>query len=222
MTQPLIAGFERLTKDYGRNRILAVDSIRLCEGDRIAIYGDNGSGKSTLLRILAGLVRRTGGREFRSELWRNASVGFLPQSGGAYLDLSVRDNVRAVHCVLGGSPNPDRLPWLIARFGLAGMLDKRVWTLSGGYRRLVSLACLFSSGADYLFLDEPFASIDATKRGAIDEAMNKFSDQFPLLVISEHVNNMTGTEAPSLWNKTIRLEARDHGRDDQARTVGIL
>ncbi|MEK9284408.1 ABC transporter ATP-binding protein [Bradyrhizobium sp. ISRA442] len=213
---------ERLTKGYGRNRVLSVESIQLDEGDRVAIYGDNGSGKSTLLRILAGLVRRTGGKEFRDERWKSASVGFLPQTGGVYLDLSVRDNLQAVHCLLGTAPNSDRLSWLIERFGLTGLLDKRVATLSGGYRRLAALACLFSSGANYLFLDEPFASIDPTKRLSIEETLTKYSDEFPLIVISEHVNNIDAKATSSFWNKEVRLEAHEHGRNVEARAVGVL
>jgi ABC-type multidrug transport system ATPase subunit len=212
---------ERLAKAYGRNRVLSVESIQLDEGDRLAICGDNGSGKSTLLRILAGLVRPSGGKEYRSERWKSASVGFLPQNGGVYLDLSVRDNLRIVHCLLGNAPSSDRSSWVIERFGLKGLLEERVSSMSGGYRRLVALASLFSSGANYLFLDEPFASIDPTMRLVLEETFERFSSEFSLLVVSEHVNNIDVT-VPSFWNKSVRLEALADGRNIQTRAFGIF
>lgn|GEM_PF-1741578 len=222
MTQNPIVRFERLTKSYGGNCVLSVDHVELDGDDKVAIYGSNGSGKSTLLRILAGLVGVTGGREFRSPHWRKASMAFLPQNGGVYRDLSVRENLQVTHCTLGAAKNSARLPWLIDRFGLTDLLDKRVETLSGGYRRLVAMFCLLSSGADLLFLDEPFASIDPEKRVAIQDTLKQFSDEFRLLVVSEHINNIQVTESASFWNKRIRLEAPDNGRNDQAGVAGVL
>jgi ABC-2 type transport system ATP-binding protein len=222
VTQDPIVRIDRLIKDYGGNRVLSIDSVELDSGDKVTICGNNGSGKSTLLRILAGLVGVTGGHEFRDTRWKGASVGFLPQSGGVYLDLSVRENLQAVQCMLGTASNTKRLPWLTERFGLTDLLDKRVETLSGGYRRLAAMFCLFSSGADFLFLDEPFASIDPEKRLAIEDTLKNFAAEFPLLVVSEHINNIQVTESVSFWNKRIKLEAPDNGRNDQTRIVGIL
>jgi ABC-type multidrug transport system ATPase subunit len=222
VTENFILRIEQLTKQYGGKLVLAVDAVELDRGDKVAIYGNNGSGKSTLLRILAGLVGASGGRELRTACWKRASIGFLPQSGGVYRDLSVRENLQAVHYMLGTAANADRLEWLINRFGLSGFLDKRVEQLSGGYRRLVALFCLLSSGADFLFLDEPFASIDPDKRAAIQETLQRFADEFPLLVVSEHINNIQVTETTSFWNKRIKLEALNNGRNDQAGAAGVL
>jgi ABC-type multidrug transport system ATPase subunit len=215
MTPYPIIRIEQLRKDYSGLTVLALDNIVLQSGDRAVISGANGSGKSTLLKILAGLIRISGGNEFRCANWKELSIGFLPQDGGIYRDLSVRENLVVSRRMLGQPHDQDRSIMLADRFGLTDLLDKRVELLSGGYRRLVALFCLLSSGADLLFLDEPFASIDPTKQLAIEDALKQLANNFQLIVISEHINNIPVADRLSFWSKQIPLELQGHAHTAQ-------
>lgn len=212
MTDEPIVSLDGIEKTYGRVTVLSVPTIVLRSGDRVAISGENGSGKSTLLKILAGLTKISSGTETRRKDWSTLSVGFLPQDGGVYRDLSVRENVSVAQRMLGVNPDKEQVELLASEFGLASMMDKRVELLSGGYRRLAALFCLLSSRADLLFMDEPFASLDPTKQGSIEGALKRLNHRFQLIVISEHINNIPSADQVSFWKQHVQLESKDHVR----------
>jgi ABC-type multidrug transport system ATPase subunit len=75
---------ERLERRYGERVALAGVSVRVEEGQTLAVLGGNGAGKTTLLRVLAGLLRPNGGKarvlgaELPAERWKlPAQVGYL-------------------------------------------------------------------------------------------------------------------------------------------------
>ena len=216
MAQDPIVKIEPLEKTYGDVTVLSLERVVLQSGDRVVISGENGSGKSTLLKILAGLVKISSGVEFRCKNWNDLSIGFLPQEGGIYRDLSVRENLAITHRLLGASLKTERSLQLAERFGLTNLMDKRVELLSGGYRRLVALFCLLSSGADILFMDEPLASIDPIKQGAIEDALKELANDFQLIVISEHINNIPVADRSSFWKSQIQLESTNYAHAAQA------
>jgi len=215
MTGEAIIRIEQLRKRYGGAVAVSLDSLVLESGDRAAISGENGSGKSTLLKILAGLVQISSGTDVRREDWKKLPIGFLPQDGGIYRDLSVRENLTVIQRLLGAAADKARPAILAEQFGLTDVMDKRVEHLSGGYRRLATLLCLLSSGAALLFMDEPFASLDPIKQHAIGEALKQSEKEFELIVISEHINNIPVADLSSFWRKRIPLESRNHAQAPQ-------
>src|ERR671918_2311620 len=89
-----------LRRDYGDRTALAGVSLRVEPGGSLAVLGPNGSGKTTLLRILAGLLRPSGGEvsvlgcALPRETWRlRGRVGYLGHQPLQYLDLSARENL---------------------------------------------------------------------------------------------------------------------------------
>ena len=214
MTTDLLIRFDKLKKKYGGVTVLSVESVVLRHGDRVVISGENGSGKSTLLKMLAGLANISEGDEVRTKHWKELSVGFLPQDGGIYRDLTVRENLAVVQRMLGASVDYERSADLATRFGLASLLDKRVEALSGGFRRLAALFCLLCSGADLLFIDEPFASIDPTKQKYIEDTLAELASKFQLVVKTAH-SAAVNLNDQSFWQKHIKLGADDHARDVQ-------
>ncbi len=88
-----------VSKRYGRREALAGVSLTMCPGEITLLLGANGAGKSTLLRCLLGITSFEGqisvfGRDPSSDGRAvRAMVGYMPQSGGLHLDLSVLETM---------------------------------------------------------------------------------------------------------------------------------
>jgi ABC-type multidrug transport system ATPase subunit len=213
-----IISLKDVEKSYSGVVALRLHGLELYEGDRAIVVGENGSGKSTLLRILAGLTRVSKGNDIRGKQWGMVPIGYLPQDGGIYRDLSIRQNLVVFERLVGGKSDPNQQTRIAAMLGVSEMLDRKVNDLSGGFKRLAGLYCLLASGAKALFLDEPFASLDQSKRDALEMTLSESSDRLSLLVISEHLNSSpTADESSSLWSKVVQLQRSIDVVIDQAR-----
>ncbi|MFB6286286.1 MAG: ABC transporter ATP-binding protein [Candidatus Bipolaricaulia bacterium] len=149
----------------GGDEQLVIDdlSLRVADGESLAIIGPSGCGKSSLLYVLSGLIRPTQGdvrvhggpiEGPRSDValilqetgllpwktvWRNAVFG---------LDLGERGQLR-------------RVKWALRELGLEGMEDRYPAQLSGGEKKRVGLARALAQNAGVLLMDEPLAALDA-------------------------------------------------------------
>ena len=153
---------------------LAVPALAVQPGEVLAVIGPNGAGKSTLLRALALLARPTRGTvrlhgavpatEAERLAWRRRMACVFQES--LLCRGSVLYNARLA-CRLRGvaRAEADRRArdWL-DRLGIAALADRSVDRLSGGEAQRVSLARAFAAVPDVLFLDEPFAALDAPTR----------------------------------------------------------
>jgi tungstate transport system ATP-binding protein len=154
---------------------LEVERLALRRGETLALLGPNGAGKSTLLQALALLEplrrgeieldgRPTHGRELAARR-RMAVVLQEP----LLLHASVRDNV-ALGLRLHRLPRAERdrrIPLWLERTGIAQLAKRSARTLSGGEQRRVSLARALALEPLVLFMDEPFAALDAPTRAAL-------------------------------------------------------
>jgi ABC-2 type transport system ATP-binding protein len=132
-----------------------------------AVVGPNGSGKSTLFRILSGAMRADAG-EVRLE--GNGAVppgllGVVFQTPALDDMLSVRENILH-HALLYGKREREGVQdtAFLHTLGIADLLDARVATLSGGFRRRVEIAKALATAPRVLVLDEPFNGLDPQVR----------------------------------------------------------
>jgi ABC-type nitrate/sulfonate/bicarbonate transport system ATPase subunit len=154
---------------------LAGVSIELREGEFCSIVGPSGCGKSTLLGILAGLIAPTSGSVLLDGevppgglLGR---IGYMPQRDLLMQWRTTLENA-TVGLELAGVARAEaqqRALAQIPRFGLAGFEHRRPSALSGGMRQRAALLRTFLAGRDVLLLDEPFGSLDALTREAMQE-----------------------------------------------------
>jgi len=163
----------------GQSRILEVERVGLEEGRVFSVIGPNGSGKSTLLRVMALLQNPDNGSvNFRGEkvlprdrikIRRRMAVVFQEP---LLLDATVEQNVAIGLRIRGldaASARRRAEKWL-ERFKVAHLSDRWARTLSGGEAQRVSLARAFALEPEVLFLDEPFANLDApTREGLLME-----------------------------------------------------
>jgi ABC-type multidrug transport system ATPase subunit len=189
-------------KAYSSEARVEIPELTLSAGDRLLVAGANGSGKSTLLRLLAGVSTPTSGTIWRSAEWRGKRIGYVPQSGGLYDDLSVRANFELRGTLYRSATAFDGL---IERLRLREWLPVRAGDLSGGFRRLVALVAALGPAPEILILDEPLDGIDAARRASVHEILSELAPTRALMV--------TAAPAPDYpvphLNGVIQLE---HGR----------
>jgi ABC-type multidrug transport system ATPase subunit len=189
MTDEQLIEIREAEKSYRGKVVLRIPDLSLRTGERLLVQGENGTGKSTFLRIIAGLTRFDRGSLHRFAAWRSLKIGYLPQQGGIYGDLTVEDNSRALQKLLGRPARQEHAAIVSAKLGLTELLSVRVDGLSGGYRRLAAIYCLFNTAIDAAVLDEPLASLDRTKRAAVASLLFDLKGSLKITVICDHADN---------------------------------
>ncbi|HEY8515046.1 MAG TPA: ABC transporter ATP-binding protein [Candidatus Binatia bacterium] len=160
---------EGLSKSYGSIPALREVSFRVAAGEIVGLLGPNGSGKTTLLRILTGFFpadrgrARVAGVELSDDPFEvRRRVGYLPEQSPLYPEVSVRRFLRFAADVKLGDPErrDERVDAVIAECGLEGVQNRRIGTLSKGYRQRVGIAQALIGRPQVLVLDEPTAGLD--------------------------------------------------------------
>jgi len=198
---PLLS-LRNVTKSYGPQRVLAIDSLDLHRHESILLHGRNGFGKSTLLRILGGISGIASGSISRHPMLSRLRLGYLPQTGGLYADLTVRENLRLRRRLYGLVNMPPDGAWYIEELRLERYLDRRVSELSGGFQRLAGIAATLHSSPGWLLLDEPLNSVDSTAQKILRERFAELAARLELVVIAS-------PDLDSGLASTRRLEIRD-------------
>jgi heme exporter protein A len=178
---------ERLERRYGERVALAGVSVRVEEGQTLAVLGGNGAGKTTLLRVLAGLLRPNGGRarvlgaDLPGERWKlPAQVGYLGHEPLLYRELSGRENLR-YHARLHRLA-PARVEELLAEVGMEARADDPVSELSKGLVQRLAVARAVLHAPALLLLDEPRANLDPAAVELLEPLIGRASGRTRVLV----------------------------------------
>ena len=178
---------DNLERRYGERVALAGVSLRLEQGQTLAVLGGNGAGKTTLLRVLAGLLRPQGGSarvlgaELPAERWKlPAQVGYLGHEPLLYRELSGRENLR-YHADLHGVPRA-RVDELLAEVGMAERADDPVRELSKGLVQRLAAARAVLHEPALLLLDEPRANLDPAAAELLEPLIGRASGRTRVLV----------------------------------------
>jgi putative hydroxymethylpyrimidine transport system ATP-binding protein len=167
----------QLSKWYRTKRmeleVLRGIDIVLYEGEFVSIIGPSGSGKSTIFNIMCAIEKETSGTIRISPKAQNGgrSFGYMPQSDLLMEWKNVYDNITLplkLSKSLSDEAEQDVMK-AIEVFGLKGFEKSYPHQLSGGMRQRASLLRTFLTGSKILLLDEPFASLDAISREAMQE-----------------------------------------------------
>src|SRR5450432_2916388 len=144
-------------------------TLKVADGEFVAIVGPTGCGKSTLLNIAAGLMPPSGGRVdiFGGPLaGLNRQAGYLFQADALFPWKTALENV-AIGLETAGTPSRDaraRAQDWLTRVGLGAFGDRYPHMLSGGQRKRVGLAQVLIRDPKILLMDEPFGPLDAQTR----------------------------------------------------------
>jgi heme exporter protein A len=162
-----------LRRDYGERTALDGVSLRLACDETLLVLGPNGAGKTTLLRILATLLRPSGGEvlalgcSLPDEAWKlRGRIGFLGHEPLLYRDLSGGENLRFHARLHGltGEAGEARIAELLAAVGMERRAEQRVGELSAGMRQRLAICRCVLHRPELLLLDEPDSNLDAEGR----------------------------------------------------------
>jgi heme exporter protein A len=176
-----------LERRYGERVALAGVSVRVEEGQTLAVLGGNGAGKTTLLRVLAGLLRphsggaRVLGAELPSERWRlPGQVGYLAHEPLLYRELSGRENLR-YHARLH-DVDEERVTAVLAQVGMEARADDPIRELSRGLVQRLAAARAVLHDPPLLLLDEPRANLDPAAAELLEPLIGRPSGRTRVLV----------------------------------------
>jgi cobalt/nickel transport system ATP-binding protein len=181
-------------------------TLKINDGEHVAIMGANGSGKSTLLSILNGLIYPTDGEFFAfgnpvtEEIFDSLEdnnvcryfrkkVGFVFQNSDVQLFCStVYDEVAfgPLQLDLSKEEVKKRTEEVMAMFGIAGLRDRSPHTLSGGEKKKVCLASVLAVNPDVLLLDEPTAGLDPRSQLWLIELLQELAKAGKTIITATH------------------------------------
>ena len=163
---------EKIFIKFGKKTILENFDLQLNKGQILGLLGPNGVGKSTIFNIIIGLINQTFGSIYIdsekvnkypiSQRTSKFKIGFVPQIGGYFHDLTVYQNLKAISEIKIKNDNlrEEKINNLISKFEMDPLKDIKANNLSGGQKKKLTIALALISDPKILLLDEPFAALD--------------------------------------------------------------
>jgi len=167
-----ILELNKISLKFGKKIILDNLNLKLNRGEILGLLGPNGVGKSTIFNIITGLISPDYGSVIINEetinkypIYKRAlefKIGYVPQHGGYFQDLTVVDNLNAIAeiKIKNKSFRNEKVNSLISKFELDPITDIKAGLLSGGQKKKLVIALALISEPKLLLLDEPFAALD--------------------------------------------------------------
>jgi ABC-2 type transport system ATP-binding protein len=229
---PAMIEAEGLSKYYGSFAAIRDVTFQVHQGEVVAFLGPNGAGKSTTMKLLtgylapsAGAARIAGHNMASDRLAGSSRLGYLPENGPLYPDMTPRAllNFFADARGLSGPRKRDRIQAVVELCALGRVIGKPIGKLSRGYRQRVGMAQVLLHEPDVLVLDEPTAGLDPNQIHEVRETIRKLGQTKTILLsthILQEVEAMAGRvlfidEGRLVYDGTIRELTKDGRRLDE-------
>ena len=209
-----IINIDNVCKKY--KNLTALDNVNLQieEGQLFGLLGVNGAGKTTLIKILCGLTKKTSGNITINNLDLDNNltkikeiVDISPQSTAVANNLTVKENIEFFANIYNNN-NTENLNEIINTFKLNDVLNQRAKTLSGGYKRRLSIAIALVSNPKILFLDEPTLGLDVFARRELWSIIRKIKGKTTIILTShylEEIENLCDNVAILSKGKVLKV-----------------
>ena len=191
--------FKNVSLAYGNRLILDNINFKINEGQIFGMLGPNGVGKSTIFNLITGLIRpKSGTIKINGEdvtqypiylRSKKFMVGYVPQYGGFFNELTLHDNLKAISEIVIKDQNfrNDKINYLIAKFELDNLKDIKAKFLSGGQKKKLVIALSLLSDPKVLLLDECFAALDVLTIKMLQETIVNLQQESTITIcICDH------------------------------------
>ena len=195
-----VAKLEKVSLSYDKRQILDNINFELNSGEIVGLLGPNGAGKSTLFNLLIGLIKPDFGKVIIAnvdatnypiyERAKKFKIGYVPQYGGYFHDLTLIENLKAVGEILikNQSDRQIKIDNMISKFALDNVREIKAKFLSGGQRRKLVICMALLSDPKILLCDEIFAALDVLTIHMLKEILVNLQNENPkiCIVVCEH------------------------------------
>lgn len=205
---------EGLTKYFGNFAAVVGVSFQIRKGDVVAFLGPNGAGKSTTMKLLtgylspsAGVARIAGHSMADDRLAGAAHLGYLPENGPLYPDMTPRSllNFFADARGLASALKRERIDEVVRLCRLQSVIGKPIGKLSRGYRQRVGMAQVLLHQPSVLILDEPTAGLDPNQIHEVRDTIRQLQQRNTTILLSTHILQ----EVEAMCNQALFI---DEGR----------
>jgi len=190
-----IIEIENLCKNYKTKKALKELSLEINQGELFGLLGVNGAGKTTLIKILCGLTKKNSGSVKISgyDLEKDIDkikeiIDISPQETSVANNLSVKENLEFFSNIYGSGQ--DVINDIVETFSLEEVLSQKAKTLSGGYKRRLSIAIALVSKPQILFLDEPTLGLDVFARRELWTIIKKLHKSITIILTSHYLEEI--------------------------------
>lgn len=189
-----------LTKQF--KNVLAVNNIsfNVKEGEIFGVLGLNGAGKTTTIKMISGLTRPTSGdiKVFDYDIYKDINkiksiIGVSPQESAIANNLTVKENIELMASLYFKDKVKikDNTERVINNLGLENYINRRAKTLSGGYKRRLSIAMALVANPRILFLDEPTLGLDVINRHELWNVINNLKGKVTIILTSHYMEEIS-------------------------------
>jgi ABC-2 type transport system ATP-binding protein len=209
---------KNLTKLYDGQKAVNNISFEVGEGEIVGFLGPNGAGKSTTMKIATSYVPPTEGQVtvagydvVTSPIEVKRITGYLPEHNPLYFDMYVHEYLQFIGTLYGihGSVLKNRVAEMVELCGLTLEQNKKIETLSKGYRQRVGLAQALIHDPAVLILDEPTSGLDPNQLVEIRKLIKEISKN-KTVIFSTHIMQ----EVSALCNRVIVINKGQIVADD--------
>lgn len=186
---------KNVSKKYSNN-FLALSNINLeLEGGVIGLLGSNGAGKSTLMKMIATVLRPSGGTITWNgkDIYKNGdelrhNLGYLPQNFGVFPNLNAVEFLTYMAALKGLNMKKarNRINELIDLLNLSEAANRSIGNYSGGMRQRVGIAQALLNDPKILIVDEPTVGLDPNERMNFRNLINSLSKD-KIIILSTHI-----------------------------------
>lgn len=185
-----------LSKKYKERTAVHPLELTIKQGGVFGLLGVNGAGKTTIIRMLACLVKPTGGDATvlgKSILTApqevKASINLSPQETSVAPNLSVRENLELIAGIYGNGRQSakDKASRVMNKLGLSDVQKDKAKILSGGWQRRLSIAMALISDPKILFLDEPTLGLDVLARRELWSVIENLKGEMTIILTTHYL-----------------------------------
>jgi len=185
---------QNITKIYGKQKALDQVSFEINSGEIVGFLGPNGAGKSTMMKIMTGFIPPNQGDVIingksilEQALEVKRIVGYLPENNPLYLEMYVKEYLHFMGSIhLPGKIVAKRVKDIIELTGLSIEQNKKIGSLSKGYRQRTGLAQALIHDPEVLILDEPTTGLDPNQIVEIRNLIAKIGKE-KTVILSTHI-----------------------------------